>query len=208
MAKRAGYNLELSLRMGEQSRAMLTDFVNTVSDRAGFERFKKKHERRQRLEDGSVYTLLWRGDLHHFTFIQGEVRAIWEGRKKGTEGLQVDLQLGLLPLPSEEQEQTTPPPIRVDWRQSLLHVWPNSLGDVVWLTLLQHSQRLGICENKDTGGCPTPYFLKYRPTARFCSEACARTTQRESKRKWWREHGRDWLNKRASSNSAKRRKKS
>jgi hypothetical protein len=203
--KRRGYNLELSVGMGEYSRKMLTDFINTLADPTAFERFNKKYERRERSDDGSVYILLWHGDFEYFKFIQAEMRAIWEGRKKGSESMQLNLRLGL--LESTEDHQFAPPPIRADWRQSSLHVWPNTLADVVWLTLLQHSQRLGICENKDAGDCPTPYFLKYRPSTRFCSEACALTAQRESKRRWWREHGHDWLNKRASMSKSRRKGK-
>ncbi len=153
-----GYNLELSIGMGEHSRKMLTDFINTLADRTAFERFKKKYERRERCEDGSAYTLLWQGGFEYFEFVQSEMRAIWEGRKKGSESMQLNLRLGL--LGSMEDEQTDPPPIRADWKQGSLCISPNTLSDVVWLALLQHSQRLGICENKRTGDCPHAVFPK------------------------------------------------
>ena len=36
--------------------------------------------------------------------------------------------------------------------------------------------------------CPVPYFIAVKRWQKFCSEKCAGPANRESKRKWWREH--------------------
>jgi hypothetical protein len=179
--------------MGEHASQMLTDFMNTRPEIAAFERFKKKWERHKRGKND--YEFRWTGSYQDFVAVQELVGQVWEGKKRGYESLQLNVSLGL--GESTEEHQLAPPPIRAHWLSSSLYISPRDLRDLVWLTLLEHSQRLGICENKKSGECPAPYFLKYRPSARFCSEPCALTTQRESKRRWWKEHGQDWLNKRA-----------
>jgi hypothetical protein len=191
VTKTSSGNLDIVIRFGKRAERMLLDFVNTRPEPDGFARFKAKWE--------------WNGSVNDFRESQSIVRQTWEGKKPGIEGVQVGLSLGL--LGSGGDDEVPPPPIQVDWKESSLCVAPRNLHDLVWLTLLQHSQRLGVCENHLKGeGCPTPYFLKYRPTARFCSEACASTAQRESKRRWWKEHGQEWLEKRRGKKSPRRRR--
>jgi hypothetical protein len=186
VAKSPSGNLDLRIKFGKRADGMLLDFVNTIADPDGFARFKDKWER---------YGLRWQGGADGFRASQSIVRKTWDGTKRGIEGTQVAASLGL--LGSDGEDEVSPPPIRVDWEESSLYVAPRNLHDLVWLALLQHSQRLGVCENHvEGGGCLTPYFLKYRPTARFCWDGCAVTAQRESKRRWWKEHGQEWLEKR------------
>jgi hypothetical protein len=45
------------------------------------------------------------------------------------------------------------------------------------------------CANSD---CPAPYFFAIKHSQRYCSEKCAQGSQKESKRKWWAEHGSEW----------------
>jgi hypothetical protein len=187
-------NLDVAIRLGRRAERMLLDFVNTRPEDGAFLRFRKKWE---------PYGLKWNGNAGDFRESQGIVRKTWTGKKAGFEGIQVELSLGL--RGGNGEEEVPPPPIRVDWAESSLCVSPRNLHDLVWLALLQHSQRLGVCENHlKGGGCPTPYFLKYRPAARFCSDACAVTAQRESKRRWWKEHGQEWLEKRRGKKSTRR----
>ena len=191
MARRPSGNLDVVMKLGKRAEQMLLDFANTMPEADGFARFKSKWER---------FGLLWSGGLPDFRDSQHIVRQTWEGKKAGIEGHQVGLSLGLL---GSDGDCVTPPPVLVDWKESSLGVAPRNLHDLVWLALLQHSQRLGVCENYIKGeSCPTPYFLKYRPTARFCSEACASTAQRESKRRWWKEHGQKWLENRREKKSS------
>ena len=48
--------------------------------------------------------------------------------------------------------------------------------------LQQHSDRACHCLNPD---CPAPYFIAPRRRQKYCSEECAKPSQRESKRMWW-----------------------
>lgn len=82
------------------------------------------------------------------------------------------------------------------------HYWsvlPNyailPLALVIGVSELQ--SKMAICENP---GCPNKYFLKERKTQRFCDvPACAAYGQREHKRKWWSEHGKEWKESRVGS---------
>jgi len=160
---------------------MLVDFANTRPDTAAFERFKNRFE--------SPHGLKWLGDEDDFRWSQGILRQVWEGKKKGIEALQVQLALGIKPDP--HGESIGAPPIHVDWEGSCLFVAPRHLRDLIWLTLLQHSNQLAICENLG-GGCQTPYFLRRKPADKYCSASCARPAQRAFKREWWRKHGKLW----------------
>jgi len=164
---------------------MLVEFVNCLPDEPAFLRFSGKWQR--------VSPLKWESDHKSFLWSQGLVRAIWEGKKKGIEGLQVKLGLGIQPEAyfAEEGDVVPAPPISVDWDRGQLFLTPRNLEDLIWLVLLQQSRRLGICASKGND-CPTPYFLKYRPQQEFCSDACALPRQREFKRRWWAEHGKEW----------------
>jgi hypothetical protein len=55
--------------------------------------------------------------------------------------------------------------------------------------LLKHHDKTRHCPYP---GCPTPYFFATRHTQRYCSEKCAQGGQKQSKRKWWTEHGPEW----------------
>jgi hypothetical protein len=43
--------------------------------------------------------------------------------------------------------------------------------------------------------CPSPFFFARRRKQKYCSEVCAMPAQRDSKRRWWREHGNQWRSK-------------
>ena len=179
----------LMVRFGKRASIMLVEFANCRPDPAAFLRFKRRWER--------VSLLKWKGDHEGFLSCQRLVREVWEGKKKGIEWMQVMSGLGieLGDYIVEEHERIPAPPIAVDWEAGQVVLCPRNLEDLVWLTLLQHSHRLGICATKNDG-CATPYFLKYRPQQEFCSEACALPRQREFKRRWWAEHGKGWERKR------------
>src|SRR5262249_30721012 len=55
--------------------------------------------------------------------------------------------------------------------------------------LLKHHRQARYCPNLN---CPAPYFFAKRHTQRYCSSSCAQSGERETKRKWWAEHGADW----------------
>jgi hypothetical protein len=49
--------------------------------------------------------------------------------------------------------------------------------------------------------CPAPYFVASRRSQKYCSRKCAKESQREFKRIWWRNNGKSW---RASSGRPRR----
>lgn len=59
--------------------------------------------------------------------------------------------------------------------------------------LLKHHHRTRYCPNRE---CPAPYFFAKRHSQRYCSEDCAQTAERETKRKWWTENGPAWRKER------------
>jgi hypothetical protein len=62
------------------------------------------------------------------------------------------------------------------------------------------SDRMRRCANFE---CPAPYFIARRLTQKYCADACAQPAQKESKRRWWREHGSDWRSRRTQSETGK-----
>ena len=59
--------------------------------------------------------------------------------------------------------------------------------------LLKHHKRARYCASPD---CPAPYFFAKRHTQRYCSEMCGQNGERETKRRWWAEHGTAWRKER------------
>jgi hypothetical protein len=55
--------------------------------------------------------------------------------------------------------------------------------------LLKHHGRARVCPNPE---CPASYFFAKRHTQRYCSPSCAQSGERETKRRWWAEHGANW----------------
>jgi len=71
---------------------------------------------------------------------------------------------------------------------------PQELGiDMAFDYLLNHHNRTRYCPNPE---CPAPYFFAKRHSQRYCSEKCAQAAEKETKRKWWAEHGPAWRKKR------------
>lgn len=171
--------------------------------------------------------MAWIGGQSEFNRVQDLVREIWRGEESGAYVVAKELGLGISPVggdfgrdktadepglvPTEETRKRSH--IYPDWGTGTLIVRLLDLNEHVWMTLLHESRRLAVCRNSPLGGepageCPTPYFLKYRPQQEFCSEKCAGSRQKESKRRWWKNNGKQWLDKRrktkAQKSSAKR----
>jgi hypothetical protein len=60
--------------------------------------------------------------------------------------------------------------------------------------LRKHVQRLAYCENPT---CSAPFFFNTRSSQKYCSEDCARPSQREFKRRWWTKNKKELNRKRA-----------
>jgi hypothetical protein len=85
------------------------------------------------------------------------------------------------------------------WFDGTYHVTPNycilPLSLAVGLSELK--AKMAVCANPE---CPQPFFLKGRKSQRFCDRpACSAYGQRQHKKKWWNEHGREWKKRRAAS---------
>jgi len=68
------------------------------------------------------------------------------------------------------------------------------------LYLLKRAHQTRFCENPS---CPAPYFLAGRSSQKYCSEDCALPAQREYKRRWWKQHGKWWRNRRTGHSRGK-----
>ena len=69
------------------------------------------------------------------------------------------------------------------------------------LYFLRQADRARRCANPD---CPAPYFFAKHRAQKFCTEDCALPAQREWKRRWWGNHGREWVRKRAKGPARKK----
>jgi hypothetical protein len=87
------------------------------------------------------------------------------------------------------EESLDGPPIHVNLDAGTVVLLPRTVDEALWIALLQNYKKLAICENKN---CQHPYFLRYRPRQIYCSEKCALPSQREFKKRWWDEHGKQW----------------
>lgn len=75
---------------------------------------------------------------------------------------------------------------------------------LVGLRALQIADRMRYCPNPT---CPSPYFIAYRRSQKYCTDACALPAQRELKRAWWKEHGDEWRKARKGLSKKSQRKR-
>lgn len=55
--------------------------------------------------------------------------------------------------------------------------------------------------------CKAPFFFAQRRNQKYCSDLCAKHSQREFKRQWWAEHGKEWRAHRKASELQKKERK-
>ena len=164
--------------LGKGAARMLTDFVNTRPEKAAYLRFLSRWDPKEEQ---------WRGNEGEFRTVQEKIRAIWERREGSLPNLHLNQYLGFAARPEDQKPRQ--PIFEADWRNGVIRMDVQKLNEWLWVALLQFSRMLGICENhKRFQDCPTPYFIKYRPNARFCGQECAVTAKREAKRRWWEKH--------------------
>jgi hypothetical protein len=85
-------------------------------------------------------------------------------------------------------------------------VLPNStvLPLVLALSVAELGPRLGICANPE---CALRYFIRSKAGQRFCGgPECAVIAQREFKRRWWAEHGKEWRKRRERQKKSRKRR--
>jgi hypothetical protein len=168
----------LAVKFNKRAERMLVEFTNIGLKPPADAEFLKKWS--------GIFEL--KGDLNGLRETQRIVRSYWQGMKKGIEAFQIAVSLGLeQPSYAQEGEAIIKPPFAVDVDTGALLLAPHDLEQLVWLTLLQHSRRLGICENAkpDANTRSHPYFIKHRLEQKFCSDSCAAPSKREAKKRWW-----------------------
>jgi hypothetical protein len=183
VAKRPiGYLAGFRFRKGAAT--LLTEFMNTRPETEAYKRFIAKFASND-VDRPLVHE--WSGSETEFRDVHRKMRAIWERREGSAPNLHFNQHLGFV-APARGQEPVRAP-FMTDWKNGIIHINIRHLNEALWLILLQYSRQLGICENHTRfQDCPTPYFIKYRPNARFCGQACAATAKREAKRRWWNKH--------------------
>jgi hypothetical protein len=186
--------LTLAIGFSPKGAELLTDFANTHPE--GLEkRFVSKWREKTGLGWYSGTGREVGGEPNPLK-VQQVVRKLWEGKYEGLQDQAIAQGLSLtMPRQEEGFVDTSQLLFHVNWKGGFIWASPRDLGDYVWLSLLQHSQRLAVCENKENG-CPSPYFIRKKKGQKFCSEECAAPSQREFKRKWFREHGEEWRKQR------------
>jgi hypothetical protein len=190
----------------------LTELANLRDDPKDFERFVKRWPRFVFVLDRDLPGLsLGSGDIpNRFYSVlerQEAVRRIWRGSS---------LTLSELLLPNEPPEELQDqeaykdrddetgqqtgwnwePQVNLDWQRREFIYEPRTDFQRALYGLFRQSARAKVCGNLE---CPAPYFIASKPKQRYCSETCAEVFQRESKRRWWAEHGATWRRSRKKS---------
>jgi hypothetical protein len=180
----------------------LTELANLRDDPKDFQRFAKRWPRFVLVLNQDLPGLsLGSGDIpNRFSSVRERreaVRSIWRGSS---------LTLSELLLPNEPPEElrnqeeykdrddetgkqsgwSWEPQVKLDWQRREFIYEPRTDFQRALYGLFRQSARAKVCGNLE---CPAPYFIAYKPTRRYCSEACAGVFQREWKRRWWAEHG-------------------
>ncbi len=71
---------------------------------------------------------------------------------------------------------------------------------LVLLRALDLVDLMRYCPNPS---CPAPYFIAKKGRQKYCSDACALPAQRQFKKSWWAEHGKEWRQKRKAKQARK-----
>ena len=71
--------------------------------------------------------------------------------------------------------------VEVDFPSGRINLRPETLLDWLVLSLIECRRNLAICANEN---CPTPYFVKTHPRARYCSLSCSGVARQAGQRRW------------------------
>ena len=142
-----------------------------------------------------------------------DLREVWRGNSGK---LKAFLSPGVPPeeLPSEELieyvskdendtagEWAWPPQVEPDWQRSQFVYFPRTEFQRAVYDLFRQSALAKVCANPD---CPAPYFVAHKTAQRYCMTECAQVFQREWKRRWWKERGKQWRRNRSRGKRGKR----
>jgi hypothetical protein len=193
----------------------LKELANLRDDPASFERFARLYPRFVHVPDSDLpyrfaepltripdlpnrFLLMWQR--------REDLRKVWRGNSDKLTAL---LLPGTYPeeLSAEEKTQYVsknesdtagewawPPQIKVDWQRSQFIYVPRTDFQRAVYALFRQSALAKVCANPD---CVTPYFIAGRTAQRYCSDSCAKVFQREWKRRWWKEQGSKWRQKKS-----------
>ncbi len=169
---------------------MLREFVN-IQDEKGAVRFVNKWG--QLRKDHPPEKLVWASKLF---------KKIWNQELSTAEiEDQLELVLGMNVIEQNGEHVYLRPAMGVDWTGSRIRVKVRDLFDSLAVTLLVNSKRLRICANK---ACPARYFIARRSDQKYCPGDCVQIGQAESKKRWWKESGGEWLQSRKKSKRQRR----
>jgi hypothetical protein len=172
----------------EESHNLHVEFANSRNDSDGIVRFTRRYGPLD-IEPSPATDFRFR--LDRWPVGQRLFRHLWEQRSKSPTAQIPQLALAGLPPVNHWQYETG----RVLYRTA-------NLWEYLLVTLLASpGDRLRMCARP---GCLHLYFIAAHLKQNFCSEPCAAWGQREWKRNWWVEHGKEWRRKRSKRNSKRR----
>jgi hypothetical protein len=181
-----------ALPPAERARHFLTELANLQDNKAAFESFLLRFPWVLDAVGKNIYASYRKayppGSPEHIELdrknwlipLRNRLRAIWRAPDVATKqwalyGISHDFFLRRNALPDEDLALHWEPP------------GPPTRTERFLLALISWADLLTYCNNPD---CQTPYFIAKRRGQDYCSKPCARVAQRESKRRWWRDKGR------------------
>ncbi len=131
---------------------------------------------------------------------------IWRG---GETDPYLEIMLGVRPTPEPDENwpenapathlrSIAPLEFALDWNTGRIRYRSACDFQRALYLLYRESWRARVCER-----CEALYIAS-RESQRYCSTDCSEEMQREVKRKWWAEHGREWREQRSRIQSKKR----
>lgn len=99
-------------------------------------------------------------------------------------------------------ELAKPLPITFDWQRGQITYKPQTEFQSALYALFRQSRLAKVCANSD---CPARYFVARKTSQEYCSDGCAKVFQREWKRQWWANHGKEWRRRHTQKKSREKR---
>jgi len=166
---------------------LCSEFANWSADPEEVLRFTRRYGAlRAPLEPGAEYTFL----VRHWVEDQKRIRSAWGMTEYVFRKFDLHRwgELGEERISVEEGEAFV-------FRFGRLEYKTQSLFRLLLMELLSTpKERLQLCLRS---GCVTPHFVARHLRQKYCSDLCAQSAQRDSKRKWWEQHGEQWRRRRA-----------
>jgi hypothetical protein len=169
--------------------------ANLQDDKAAFESFRHRFPWLLEAVNNNIYASYRKvyppGSLEHTELnrkiwlvpLRNTLRAVWRAPDAATkewglfrisQGFFLRGDPKLIDLPRANQSDFT-----LNWD-------PPTRTERFLLALMKWADLLTYCDNPD---CVAPYFIAKRRGQDYCSKPCAQVAQRESKRRWWQEKG-------------------